>query len=118
MSDKLFPNLSGYGGKMSFWNLEKLKLEEFRPGIFSKAEIGDNLIMAFMEIGPHKEDSGHDHPFEQCGIVVQGQTEMFIGDEHKIMTENETYFFPAGVKHGWKTFDKSVKILDISFKPD
>ena len=103
---------------MTFWNLKNLKLEEFRPGIFSKAEIGDNLIMAFMEIDPHNEDSGHDHPFEQCGIVLQGRIEMFIGGKHKIMTENEAYFIPAGVKHGWKTSDNAVKILDITFKRD
>ena len=103
---------------MSFWNLKDLKLEAFRPGIFSKAEFGDKLTMAFMEIGPHNEDSGHDHPYEQCGIIVQGQIEMFIGGEHKMMTENETYFIPAGVTHGWKTFDQPVKMLDISSKPD
>ena len=103
---------------MSFWNLENLKLEEFRPGIFSKAEIGEKLIMVCMEIDAHKEDLGHAHPLDQCGIVVQGQIEMFIGNEYKIMTENETYFIPAGVKHGWKTSDKSVKILDISLKQD
>ena len=103
---------------MSFWTLKHLKLEAFRPGIFSKAKIGDQLIMACMEIEAHQEDLGHEHPFEQCGIIVQGQIEMFMGDEHKIMTENETYFIPAGVTHGWKTFDNPVKMLDISSKPD
>ena len=74
--------------------------------------------MAFMKIRPNNKDSGHDHPFEQCGIIVQGQIAIFIGDEHKIMTENETYFIPAGATHGWKTFDNPVKMLDISSKPD
>ena len=77
---------------MSFWNLANLQLEEFRPGINSKAEIGDNLIMVCMEIGPEKEDAGYEHPFDQCGIVLQGQIEMFIGDEQKILNPNETYF--------------------------
>jgi len=77
---------------VSFWDLATLQLEEFRPGINSKAEIGDNLIMVCMEIGPHKEDTGHKHPFDQCGIVLQGQIEMFI--------------------------DNSVKLLDISLKQD
>ena len=103
---------------MPFWNLENLKLEEFRPGIFSQAEIGEKLIMVCMEIDAHKEDRGHTHPFDQCGIVVQGQIEMFIGDEHKILVANETYFAPAGSKHGWKTSDRQVKILDISIKPE
>lgn len=103
---------------MSFWNLENLKLEAFRPGISSKAEVGDKLIMACMQIEARMEDSGHDHPFDQCGVILQGQIEMFIGDTHKIMTENEAYFFPAGVRHGWKTHDQPVKILDISLKRD
>ena len=101
---------------MSFWNLENLKLEEFKPGIFSKAEIGEKLIMVCMEINAHQEDLGHAHSFDQCGIVVQGQIEMFIGDEHKILVENETYFAPAGIRHGWKTSDKPARILDISLK--
>ena len=41
---------------MAFWNLVNLTLEEFRPGIKSKAELGHNLIMVCMEIGAEKED--------------------------------------------------------------
>ncbi len=101
---------------MSFWDLNNLKLEAFRPGIFSKAEIGDGLIMAYMKIDAHQEDTGHEHSFDQCGIVVKGQIEMFIGDERKILAENETYFAPAGIKHGWKTADRPAMILDVSIK--
>ena len=101
---------------MSFWNLKELKLEAFRPGIFSKAEIGDQLIMACMDIEAHQEDLGHEHPYDQCGIVVQGRIEMFIGDEHQILAENETYFIPTGIKHGWKTFDEPARIVDVSIK--
>jgi quercetin dioxygenase-like cupin family protein len=101
---------------MAFWNLETIELAEFRPGIMSKVEIGDNLIMACMEIGPGKEDIGHKHPFDQCGIVLEGQIEMFAGKERRKLKSNETYFIPSGEQHGWKTFNKTVKILDISFK--
>ena len=101
---------------MSFWSLSDLELEAFRPGISSKAEIGENLVMACMEIGPDKEDSGHEHPFEQCGIVLEGQIEMFIGDDGRVLRAHDTYFIPAGVLHGWKTFETPAKILDISVK--
>ena len=101
---------------MAFWNLGTLQLEEFRPGIMSKAEFGDNLIMACMEIGAGKEDAGHKHTFDQCGIVLEGQIEMFIGEDRRLLNSNESYFIPSGEQHGWKTFDKSVKILDISLK--
>jgi len=101
---------------MAFWNLRGLELEEFRPGIMSKAEIGDNLIMVCMEIGPEKEDAGHTHPFDQCGIVLEGQIEMFMGEERKLLNSNESYFIPSGEQHGWKTFEKPAKLLDISLK--
>lgn len=101
---------------MAFWNLVNLTLEEFRPGIKSKAELGNNLIMVCMEIGAEKEDTGHKHTFDQCGIVLEGPIEMFIGEDRRLLNSNETYFVPSGEQHGWKTFDKSVKLLDITLK--
>jgi len=101
---------------MAFWNLRTLKLEEFRPGIWSKIESGKNLTMAFMEIAPGKEGAPHDHPFDQCGMVVEGEIEMSIGEEKKLLRSMETYFISAGVKHNWKTTVLSAKILDVVVK--
>jgi mannose-6-phosphate isomerase-like protein (cupin superfamily) len=101
---------------MAFWDFGTLKLEEFRPGIMSKAEIGDHLIMVCMEIGPEMEDAGHDHPFDQCGIILEGKIEMFVGNERKTLGPNEGYFIPSGVPHGWKTFGGTAKVMDISLK--
>ncbi len=101
---------------MGFWNLKTLKLEEFRPGIFSKVESGKNLTMAVMEIAPHQEGSAHNHPFDQCGIVLEGEIEMSIDEEKKLLKAIETYFIPAGINHNWKTFALSAKMLDIVLK--
>jgi mannose-6-phosphate isomerase-like protein (cupin superfamily) len=101
---------------MAFWNIDTLELESFRPGIMSKAELGNDLIMVCMEIHSKKEDTGHTHTFDQCGIVLEGRVEMFIGDDRRLLYPNETYFIPSGEKHGWITFDESVKLLDVSLK--
>ncbi|MCL5406674.1 MAG: cupin domain-containing protein [Deltaproteobacteria bacterium] len=101
---------------MPFWNLNTLQLEEFRPGITSKAVIGNDLIMVCMQIEGGKEDMGHEHPFDQCGMVIEGQIEMVVGADRRILNVNECYFIPAGEHHSWKTFDKSVTLLDISLK--
>jgi unsaturated pyranuronate lyase len=101
---------------MAFWNLATLQLEKFRPGIMSKAEIADHLIMVCMQIEPGKEDTGHEHSFDQCGIVLEGQIEMFVGQKRQLLNANECYFIPAGERHGWKTFDKPAKVLDVSSK--
>ncbi len=102
--------------KMGFWNLKTLRLDEFRPGILSKVENGANLAMAFMEIAPHKEGSEHSHPFDQCGIVVEGEIEMSIGEEKKLLRPMETYFIPAGITHNWRTIHSPAKILDTVSK--
>ncbi len=103
---------------MGFWDLRTIDLERFRPGIMSKAELGESLIMSCMEIGPGLEDTGHNHPFDQCGIVLQGEIEMFIGEECRRLHSNEVYFIPAGESHGWKTFEGAVRLLDVSLKPE
>ncbi|MGD8229222.1 MAG: cupin domain-containing protein [Desulfobacteraceae bacterium] len=104
---------------MAFWDLAALELEPFRPGIMSKAELGETLIMACMEIGAGLEDTGHTHPFDQCGIVLSGEIEMFIGEDRKRLRSDQVYFIPAGQSHGWKTFGEAVRVLDISlnFQP-
>ena len=101
---------------MGFWDIKTLKLDEFRPGIRSKIESGSNLTMAFMEISPNKEGVAHDHPFDQCGVVIEGEIEMSVGEEKKLLRPMETYFIPAGVKHNWKTMSITAKILDIVVK--
>jgi quercetin dioxygenase-like cupin family protein len=101
---------------MTFWNLNTLRLAEFRPGIKSTAEIGSNLIMVCMEIAPGREDAGHKHSFDQCGLVLEGRIEMFIGEERRLLAPQECYFIPSGEVHGWKTFDEPARILDITLK--
>ena len=100
--------------KMAFWDLKTLKLDEFRPGIFSKVESGANLTMAFMQIEAHKEGPPHDHPFDQCGVVVEGEIEMSIGGDTRLVKPMEAYLIPAGITHSWKTLGQSATILDVT----
>ncbi len=101
---------------MGYWDLKTLELDEFRPGIRSKLESGKNLTMAFMEIASNQEGASHDHPFDQCGVVFEGEIEMSVGEEKKLLRPMETYFIPAGAKHNWRTFTASAKILDVVAK--
>ncbi len=99
---------------MSFWDLKTLKLEEFRPGILSKVEAGANLSMAFMQIAADTEGPPHDHPFDQCGVVIEGEIEMSIGEDIRLFKPMEAYFIPAGIAHSWKTLGQTAAILDVT----
>ncbi len=97
-----------------------LKLDEFRPCIWRKLESGTNLTMAFMEVAPNKEGSDHDHPFDQCTVVIEAEIETSLGEEKKLLRSVETYFIPAGVKCHKISLENnrfvSVKILDVLIK--
>ncbi|MBI5524474.1 MAG: cupin domain-containing protein [Desulfarculus sp.] len=103
---------------MAFWDdLRGLDLAQFRPGVRSRAELGQGLVMACLEIGPGQAGEGHEHPFEQCGVLLSGRIEMFIGDEQRLLTPGEAYFIPAGARHGWRTFEEQARLLDVCAKP-
>jgi len=56
--------------------------------------------MVCMQIGQGKEDTGHKHSFDQCGIVLEGPIEMFIDQERQLLNANDCYFIPLGKPHG------------------
>ncbi len=99
---------------MGFWDLKTLELAEFRPGILSKVETGENLTVAFMQIAADKEGAEHDHPFDQCGVVIEGEIEMSIGEETRVVKPMEAYLIPAGIPHSWKTRGQVATILDVT----
>ena len=101
---------------MAFWQASKMQLAAFRPGIMSAVEIGEQLIMVCMEIAPEQRDDGHEHVFDQCGIVLAGEIEMFIGTDRRLLCAGDCYFIPAGQRHGWRTFAGLVKLFDITLK--
>lgn len=53
-----------------------------------------------MEIEAEKEDAGHKHTFDQCGIGLDGRIEMYIGEERKLLNSNDSYFIRSGMQHG------------------
>jgi mannose-6-phosphate isomerase-like protein (cupin superfamily) len=48
--------------------------------------------------------------------VIEGEIEMSIKEEKKLMRSMETYFIPAGTRHNWRTSALPAKILDIVLK--
>ncbi|MBI5583416.1 MAG: cupin domain-containing protein [Deltaproteobacteria bacterium] len=102
---------------MPYFDFDHLALRDFRPGIKSVAHFGEQIILAVMHIDGGKADAGHAHPFEQCGLVLEGSFSMTIGEESRTLGPGQGYFVPAGVLHGWSTENGPVRILDVSAKP-
>jgi quercetin dioxygenase-like cupin family protein len=102
---------------MPFFDFSQMPLQDFRPGIKSFAQVGEQLILAVMTVESWRRDEGHAHPFDQCGVVLEGAFSMTIGGETRILGPGQGYFVPAGIPHGWSAELGPVRILDVSAKP-
>lgn len=95
-----------------------------RPGFRRRIINGDGLQLCFWRIAGGAVGSFiHRHPdHEQLGIVVRGQLDFRIGDEHDptrvVLGPGEIYLAPKGVWHGDSIFvgdeeHDEVWILDV-----
>lgn len=101
---------------MPFMDFSTVDLMDFRPGIQSWAQAGEQLIMVVMTIEAGMEDAGHSHPFDQSGMVLEGTFTLSIGEDRKSLKPGQGYFIPAGIHHAWSVAEHPVKILDVSAK--
>jgi quercetin dioxygenase-like cupin family protein len=101
---------------MPFIDFSSVDQKDFRPGIKSWAQVGEQLIMAVMTIESGMEDEGHSHPIDQSGVVLEGTFTLSIGEDRKSLRPGQGYFIPAGIHHAWSVPDGPVKVLDISAK--
>ncbi len=99
---------------MGFFDPNELELADFRPGVKSWAHLGDQLTLAVMSLEPGLSDPGHEHPFEQAGLVLAGRFELTIGPETRTLSAGQGYLVPAGVRHGWRVIAGPVTVLDVS----
>lgn len=90
--------------------------KELAPGAKTQTFWGDNVLLSLVTIDANSEVPWHTHPHEQAGILVEGQLEMGIGDEIKVLNPGDMYIIPGEVNHYAKTNDKAAVALDI-FSP-
>ncbi|MEW6033396.1 MAG: cupin domain-containing protein [Chloroflexota bacterium] len=101
---------------MPFFDWRTVKLQDFRPGIRSHAILGEKAVMAVMEVAPGFEDPGHSHLAEQCGIVLDGEMEMSLGQESQHLGAGSIYFIPPGIHHRFRVLGKPAKVMDFTVK--
>lgn len=58
----------------------------------------------------------HTHPHEQGGIIAEGELEMGIGGEVKLLKPGDMYIIPGNGEHYAKAYDNKAVALDI-FSP-
>jgi len=93
--------------------------KELEPekGFLVRVVCGENLMFSHVNLDPHSTASLHIHPQEQMGIILEGEFEMTIGDETKLLQKGDMYRVPPNITHGGLTHNEPALILDVFSPP-
>jgi quercetin dioxygenase-like cupin family protein len=92
------------------------KAKELVPGARTRTFWGEKILLSLVEIDAHGHVPNHTHPHEQAGIVIEGEMEMGIAGEVRVLKPGDMYIIPGGVEHYARCGDIPAKVLDI-FSP-
>ena len=102
---------------MPFFNLDNQPSRTIFPGVTITTAWGKSLMMSFVQF----EYAGaavptHRHPHEQMGMGLEGEFELVIDGEARIIGKGNSYLIPSNVLHSARSVHGPARALDI-FSP-
>jgi quercetin dioxygenase-like cupin family protein len=97
--------------------LEEHQLYELAEGVSFRPVFGENLLLNFVTFGPDRGFPSHDHPEEQFGLVLEGEMELTIGTETRLLRKGDLYVIPPNVPHEGRTLQTACLVADIFSPP-
>jgi len=87
------------------------------PGIMMQSVTGGKLMANWVTIEPNRDVPRHQHPHEQLGIMLEGELELTLGDETRLLRTGDAYTIPPNLPHGARTNESGCVVLDIFTPP-
>ena len=102
---------------MPFYDPKALKRKRIAPGAHIQMIWGDKVMMVYITLEPGAEVPLHTHPHEQAGMCLEGEFELTIGGEARMVKEGDAYLVPSGVEHRAVATAGRALALDIFSPP-
>jgi quercetin dioxygenase-like cupin family protein len=99
---------------MPFFDLSQQPSRTIFPGVTITTAWGEHLMMSFVHFD--RADAlvpEHQHPHEQMGMGLEGEFELVIGGEARIIRAGDSYWVPGGVPHSARSVNGPARALDI-----
>ena len=87
------------------------------PGLVMQSVTGGKLMANWVTIEPNQVVPLHQHPHEQLGIMLEGELELTLGDETRLLGPGDAYTIPPQLPHSARTLDKGCVVLDVFTPP-
>ena len=86
---------------------------ELAPGVHTRTFWGEQMLLSLVEVEANTEMPLHTHPEEQGGIIIEGEFEIGMAGEVKVLMPGDIYIIPGGVEHYAKALGQKVRALGI-----
>jgi quercetin dioxygenase-like cupin family protein len=97
---------------MPFINLTDLAPKELAPGYTARLVHSDHLTISHVSIDAGAPLPQHAHPHEQIANLIEGEFEMTIAGEARVLKAGMVAVIPPNVPHSGKAITKCC-IVDV-----
>jgi len=101
---------------MPFIDITEVKPLEVLPGCRMRTPYGENMMLSYLEMEDGAVVPMHDHPHEQAGMLLEGQIELTIGDEVRLVKAGAMFIIPPNTPHQAIAVSGPAVVLDV-FSP-
>ena len=101
---------------MYYHDTKQRDTKELAPGVRTRTFWGAEMLLSIVEFEPNSDVPNHTHPHEQGGMMLEGELEMDIAGQTKVLVLGDVYIIPGNVEHWARSGDSPVRVLDI-FSP-
>jgi mannose-6-phosphate isomerase-like protein (cupin superfamily) len=100
-------------GKISMQIIKPPLWETWRPGVQTRMLVSAltgaaQLCIFEQQVEPATGAPTHSHPVEEVLTVLDGEADMWIGEEHVTVWAVQSLVIPAGSKHGFRNSGTST----------
>lgn len=99
---------------MPFFDLTSRTPKTIFPGVAIATVWGDEIMLSFVHF--ERADAlvpEHSHPHEQAGMGLEGEFELTIDGETRVIRKGDSYCIPGGVPHSARSVNGPARALDI-----
>lgn len=102
---------------MPFRNVDEILPFNLSEGVQLQVVTAERLMLSFVTFTPEGVVPEHSHPHEQMGTVLEGEFQLTIGGETRLVRKGDVWHVPAGVVHSASAVGVPALALDVFAPP-
>ncbi len=101
---------------MPFYEPQNCPSKELFPGVTITPIWGEHVMMSFVRFSfANALVPTHQHPHEQAGTGLEGEFELIIDGEARVIRAGDAYVIPGNTPHSARSLTENAYALDIFY---